>query len=254
MVLFAVFFQLATRAFTARQMIRIGVGILYTFVGLVIFLTGANEGFLPTGLALGSSLASMGNGYILIPASMLIGYFIVNAELAVYVLNKQVEQMTAGAISAQTMRLTLSIGVSAALGLAMVRILTGISILWILIPGYVITLTLTFFVPKFITGIAFDSGGVASGTMMSAFVLPLAIGACSRLGGNIMTQAFGCVSFVALTPIISIQICGLIYKLKAKRAVSRLISEQESFIEYTDVLTSCKGEGMTNGKKSNAIR
>ena len=241
MILFASLFQLFTRAFTWRQMIRIGVGLIYTFVGLVIFLTGANEGFLPTGLSLGRSLADIGNGYILIPASMLIGYFIVNAEPAVYVLNKQVEQVTAGAISAGTMRLTLSIGVSAALGLAMVRILTGISILWILIPGYVITLTLTFFVPKFITGIAFDSGGVASGTMMSAFVLPLAIGACSTVGGNIMTQAFGCVSFVALTPIISIQICGLVYKLKAKRAVSRLISEQEVFIEYTDVLTSRRG-------------
>ena len=241
MVVFAALFQLVTRAFTSRQMIRIGVGILYTFVGLVIFLTGANEGFLPMGLSMGRSLANLGNGYILVPASMLIGYFIVNAEPAVYVLNKQVEQVTAGAISAQTMRLTLSIGVSAALGLAMVRILTGISILWILIPGYVITLTLTFFVPKFITGIAFDSGGVASGTMMSAFVLPLSIGACSALGGNIMTQAFGCVSFVAMTPIISIQICGLIYQLKAKRAVSRLISEQETFIEYGDVLASRGG-------------
>ncbi len=232
-VAFAGLFQLATRAFSVKKLIRLGVGIIYTFVGLVVFLTGANEGFLPTGLSLGQSLASLGNGYVLIPVCMLIGYFIVNAEPAVYVLNKQVEQITAGAISAGTMRLTLSIGVSAALGLSMVRILTGISILWILIPGYIIALGLTFFVPKFFTGIAFDSGGVASGAMMSAFVLPLAIGACTSLGSNIMTQAFGCVAFVAMTPIISIQICGLIYSLKAKRAVSRFTSENEVFLDYS---------------------
>ena len=235
-MVFALLFQLITRAFSTKQLVRVGVGIVYTFVGLVIFLTGANEGFMPAGVTLGSSLASIGTGYILIPICMLIGYFIVNAEPAVYVLNKQVEQITAGAISSGTMRLALSIGVSAALGLSMLRILTGISILWILIPGYAIALGLSFFVPKFFTGIAFDSGGVASGAMMSAFVLPLAIGACSTLGGNIMTQAFGCVAFVALTPIISIQICGLIYNLKAKRAISRFTSETETFLDYSPSL------------------
>ena len=237
MIVFALLFQLVTRAFSARQVIRILVGLVYTFAGLVIFLMGANEGFRSTGTTLGLSLASIGNGFIIIPISMIIGYFIVSAEPAVYVLNKQVEQITAGAISAKTMSLTLSIGVSAALGLSMMRILTGISILWILIPGYVIALGLSFFVPKFFTGIAFDSGGVASGVMMSAFVLPLAQGACTTVGGNIMTQAFGCVAFVALTPIISIQICGLVYKLKARKAVRRLTTEQEYFVEYT---TRCK--------------
>ena len=232
-IVFSVLFQLVTRAFSMKKLIRIGVGIVYTFVGLVVFLTGANEGFRPTGLALGQSLAALNGGAFLIPVCMLIGYFIVNAEPAVYVLNKQVEQITAGAISAGTMRLTLSIGVCAALGLSMLRILTGISIMWILIPGYVIALGLSFFVPKFFTGIAFDSGGVASGAMMSAFVLPLAIGACSTLGTDIMTQAFGCVSFVALTPIISIQICGLLYNLKAKRAISRFTTEQEIILDYS---------------------
>lgn len=232
---FALLFQLFTRAFSARRLIRILIGIVYTFVGLVIFLTGANEGFLPTGAALGQSLASIGNGFIILPISMIFGYFIVSAEPAVYVLNKQVEQITAGAISSKTMSLALSIGVSAALGLSMVRILTGISILWILIPGYAIALGLSFFVPKFFTGIAFDSGGVASGVMMSAFVLPFAQGACRELGGNILTQAFGCVAFVALTPIISIQICGLIYKMKSRSAVKRLTTEQEVFLDYSVV-------------------
>lgn len=234
-VVFALIFQAFTRAFTVRKLLRIGMGILYTFVGLVIFLTGANEGFLPTGQELGRALASLGDwNWIIVPVGMLLGYFIVNAEPAVYVLNKQVEQITAGAISAGTMRLSLSIGVSAALGLSMLRILTGINVLWILIPGYIIALGLTFFVPKFFVGIAFDSGGVASGAMMSAFVFPLATGACLSLGQNVMTQAFGCVAFVALTPIISIEVCGLIYNLKSRHAVNRFIAEQEYFIDYTE--------------------
>ena len=234
-IVFALLFQLLTRAFTARKLLRVGIGIVYTFVGLVIFLTGANEGFLPVGQELGRALATLSGvwKWVLLPIGMLLGYFIVNAEPAVYVLNKQVEQITAGAISASTMRLALSVGVSAALGLSMLRVLTGMNILWILVPGYVIALGLTFFVPKFFVGIAFDSGGVASGAMMSAFVLPLATGACLALGESVMTQAFGCVAFVALTPIISIQVCGLIYNYKSRVAVSRFISEQEYFIDYT---------------------
>ncbi len=231
-VVFGGLFELLTKAFSFKQFVRLLIGILYTFAGLVVFLTGANEGFLTIGQELGTSLALLWNGWGLIPVGMLIGFFIVNAEPAVYVLNKQVEQITAGAISAGTMRISLSIGVSAALGLSMLRVLTGISILWILIPGYIIALGLTFFVPKFFVGIAFDSGGVASGTMMSAFVLPLAIGACQALGGNVMSDAFGCVAFVALTPIISIEVCGLLYSLKSKRAISRFVSEQESFTDY----------------------
>ncbi len=233
-LVFGLLFQLFTRAFSFKKLVRIGVGFVYTYIGLVFFLTGANEGFLPAGSSLGVSLSGLVGGWALIPVGMIIGFFIVNAEPAVYVLNKQVEEVTAGAISASTMRMTLSIGVSAALGLSMLRILTGINILWILIPGYIISLTLAFIVPKYFTGIAFDSGGVASGVMMSAFVLPIAIGACNALGGNIMTQAFGCVAFVAMTPVISIQITGLAYMMKAKRAVSRFVSEQETFIDYSD--------------------
>ena len=249
-IAFALLFQILTRAFSTKQLIRIGVGIVYTFFGLVVFLTGANEGFRPAGVSLGIELIKLEGGYLLIPVCMIIGYFIVNAEPAVYVLNKQVEQITAGAISARTMRVALSIGVSAALGLSATRILTGISILWILIPGYVIALGLSFFVPKFFTGIAFDSGGVASGAMMSAFVLPLAIGACTTLPGGaerIMTDAFGCVAFVAMTPIISIQICGLIYSLKAKRAISRFTSEKEIILDYGDSYFKSDSKEASNG-------
>ena len=231
-VVFTAIFQLVTHAFSKVQIIRILMGVIYTFIGLAIFLTGANVGFMPAGTEIGQLLAKIGGGYILIPISMLLGFFIVRAEPSVYVLNRLVENMSAGAISSKTTGLGLSIGVSAALGLSALRIVTGIHIMYILIPGYVIALVLSFFVPKIFVGIAFDSGGVASGTMMSAFVLPLAIGACNALGGNVMTDAFGCVAFVAMAPIISIQIFGLLYNIKSKRRVRSFISRSESFVEY----------------------
>ena len=232
-VVFTVIFQLSTKAFSKTQLIRISVGVIYTFIGLAIFLTGANVGFMPTGMTIGSSLAGIGGGWLLIPIGMLLGFFIVKAEPAVYVLNRLVEEMSAGAISGKTTGLGLSIGVAAALGLSSLRILTGISIMYILIPGYIIALTLCFFVPKIFVGIAFDSGGVASGTMMSGFVLPLAIGACTTLGGDVMTDAFGCVAFVAMAPIIAIQIFGLLYNIKSKRRMRSFTSKNETFVEYS---------------------
>ena len=231
-IIFAVLFQLVSRAFTKTQLIRLGVGIVYVLIGLGVFLTGANVGFVPMGEAIGSSLALILNGLPLIPIGMILGYFIVKAEPSVYVLNKLVETMSAGAVSGKTTGLGLSIGVSAALGLAGLRIVTGLNIMWILIPGYLTALVLSFFVPKMFVGIAFDSGGVASGTLMSAFVLPLCTGACSALGGNVMTDAFGCVALVAMAPIISIQFCGFAYKLKSVHSVRKFVSASETFIDY----------------------
>ncbi len=232
-IVFTVIFQLVTHAFSKTQMIRIFVGVVYIFIGLAIFLTGANVGFMPTGTTIGSSLASFAGGWLLIPVGMLLGFFIVKAEPSVYVLNRLVEDMSAGAISGKTTGLGLSVGVAAALGLAALRIVTGIPMMYILIPGYVIALALCFFVPKIFVGIAFDSGGVASGAMMSAFVLPLAIGATNTLGGDVMTDAFGCVAFVAMAPIIAIQIFGLVYALKARNRKRSFVSRNEEFVEYT---------------------
>ena len=232
-IVFAALFQLITRAFNRVQVIRMGIGIAYVLVGLGIFLTGANVGFVPMGTAIGEKLTEYFGGFLLVPISMLLGYFIVKAEPSVYVLNKLVENMSAGAISGKVTGLGLSVGVCAALGLAAVRILTGISILWFLIPGYIIALALSFFVPKIFVGISFDSGGVASGTMMSAFVLPLCMGACDALPyANVMTDAFGCVALVAMAPIIAIQVCGLAYRLKTEDRVRRFVSAKETFIDY----------------------
>ena len=233
-IAFFLFFQLISRSFHKKQIIRIIVGFLYTFVGLVLFLTGANVGFMPVGSEIGSTLASLWGGWLLIPIGMLIGYFVVSAEPAVHVLNKQVERVSAGAISSSAMNKGLCIGVSCAIGLAMLRILLGINIMYFLIPGYVIALGLTFFTPPMFTGIAFDSGGVASGAMVSSFVLPMAIGACSTVQGtgSIMTLAFGCVSFVALAPLISIQILGIVYRHKKHRIKRNFLTVEDKIIEY----------------------
>ena len=211
-------FQIAALRLSRRALGRIGVGLIYTYIGLVLFLTGANVGFMPAGNYLGQVLAGQNWRWIIIPIGMLIGYFIVKAEPAVYVLNKQVEEVTDGAISAGTMGAALSAGVSLSVGLAMVRVLTGISILWFLIPGYAFAIGISFVVPKLYTAIAFDAGGVASGPMTAAFLLPLAQGACVAVGGNIVTDAFGVVAMVAMTPLITVQLMGLTAQLKQRRA------------------------------------
>ena len=212
---FAVF-NLVSLHLERKQLIRIGVGLAYTYLGLVIFLTGVNVGFMPAGNYLGSVIAGLSCNWILIPIGMLIGYFIVMAEPAVYVLMRQVEELTDGAIPGSAMKHSLSIGVAVSVGLAMIRVLTGISIFYLLVPGYAVAIVLSFFVPKLFTAIAFDSGGVASGPMATTFLLPFAMGACSAVGGNIVTDAFGVVAMVAMTPLITIQGLGLIYRLRTK--------------------------------------
>ena len=212
---FAVF-DLVSLHLERKQLIRIGVGLAYTYFGLVIFLTGVNVGFMPAGNYLGSVIAGLSCNWIIIPIGMLIGYFIVMAEPAVYVLMRQVEELTDGAIPGSAMKHSLSIGVAVSVGLAMIRVLTGISIFYLLLPGYAVAIVLSFFVPKLFTAIAFDSGGVASGPMATTFLLPFAMGACSAVGGNIVTDAFGVVAMVAMTPLITIQGLGLIYRLRTK--------------------------------------
>lgn len=213
---FAVF-NLVSLHLERKQLIRIGVGLAYTYFGLVVFLTGVNVGFMPAGNYLGSVIAGLSCNWIIIPIGMLIGYFIVMAEPAVYVLMRQVEELTDGAIPGSAMKHSLSIGVAVSVGLAMIRVLTGISIFYLLVPGYAVAIVLSFFVPKLFTAIAFDSGGVASGPMATTFLLPFAMGACSAVGGNIVTDAFGVVAMVAMTPLITIQVMGLTAKLMQRR-------------------------------------
>ncbi|MGN0662417.1 MAG: DUF1538 domain-containing protein [Faecalibacterium sp.] len=229
-------FQLVALRLDRRTLGRIGVGLAYTYIGLVLFLTGANVGFMPAGNYLGQILAGQSYRWIIIPIGMLIGYFIVRAEPAVYVLNKQVETVTDGAISARAMGAALSAGVSLSVGLAMVRVLTGISILWFLVPGYAVAISISFVVPKLFTAIAFDAGGVASGPMTATFLLPLAQGACLAVGGNIVTDAFGVVAMVAMTPLITVQVMGLAAELKKRRArlAQPALSGTLAFVDLPD--------------------
>ncbi len=223
-------FQLCTRRFKKRQAQKVIGGLIYTYVGLALFLTGVNVGFMPMGQFLGAAIGASDRKFLLIPIGMLMGYFIVAAEPAVHILNKQVEEVSNGSISANSMRIGLSVGVAVSLGIAMLRILTGISVMYFLIPGYLISLALSFFVPKIYTGIAFDSGGVASGPMTATFLLPFAMGACEAVGGDILTDAFGIVAMVAMTPLITIQSLGLASEMK-KRAAAKYIQNQFDQIE-----------------------
>jgi len=216
-VVFFIIFQVISRRYKRHQLGRILIGFVYTFIGLVVFLTGVNVGFIPVGQLLGQQLAASPLKWILVPLGLIIGYFIVAAEPAVHVLNKQVEEISSGAIPQKLMNQGLSIGMAFALGITMVRILLGIPLMYILIPGYAFAIILTFFVPSMFTGIAFDSGGVCSGPMTSTFLLPLAMGVCEGIGGDLMTDAFGIVSMVAMTPLIIIQSMGLIYKMKQRK-------------------------------------
>lgn len=213
-LLLFVIFQLLFRRFRMHQLIKISSGMIYTYLGLVLFLTGVNIGFMPAGQFIGETIAAGEKKWMLIPIGMLIGYFIVKAEPAVQVLTKQVEEVSNGSISQKSIKHGLSIGIALSVGIAMLRILTGISIMWFLIPGYALSLIMTFFVPQIFTGIAFDSGGVASGPMTATFLLPLAMGACEAVGGNILTDAFGIVAMVAMTPLVTIQLLGMMDNVK----------------------------------------
>jgi hypothetical protein len=220
------------------KLVQIGFGIFYTFAGLVIFLTAVIVGFMPIGFEIGRELAT--RPHALVMAGFIIGMVVVLAEPAVHVLNKQVEEVTGGLVTKRSMLIALSVGVGISIGLSMLRIIIGFPIIYYLLPGYFISLGLSFFVPKLYTAIAFDSGGVASGPLTSSFILPLAIGACSVIhdGGNsILNYAFGIVAMVAMTPLITIQVLGfkaIAAKLLRNRMMMRRLqdADDEQIIDF----------------------
>ena len=220
-----------------RRLIRIAIGIVYTFVGLVVFLVSVTIGFMPIGYKLGTQLAD--NSKLLLLFGFLLGMVVVLAEPAVHVLNRQVEEVTGGTVSRKSMMIALSVGVGVSIFLSMLRIVYDFSILYYLIPGYFISLGLSFFVPKIYTAIAFDSGGVASGPLTSGFILPLAIGACMTLQGEakVLSDGFGIVAMVAMTPLITIQILGfraiVARRVRAKIAMRRILdADDEQIIRF----------------------
>ena len=235
---FFIIFQLAVLKLEKHHLVKLGVGLVYTFTGLILFLAGANVAFMPVGKYIGDTIGSFENNWILIPLGALMGFFVVAAEPAVQILNNQVWDMTAGAISKRAMMASLSIGVAISIAIAMCRILFQISIWYVLIPGYALALILTFFTPKIFTAIAFDSGGVASGPMTATFLLAFAMGACEAVGGNLLTDAFGIVAVVAMTPLITIQVLGVIYKWKLKTTAAE---EEEEYLDLAEELSSMAG-------------
>lgn len=220
------------------KLMQIAFGIGYTFVGLVVFLTAVTVGFMPIGFELGMELAKLPRA--LVASGFVIGMVVVLAEPAVHVLNKQVEDITGGLVSKRSMLVALSVGVGLSIGLSMIRIIVGFPIIYYLIPGYFISLALSFFVPKLYTAIAFDSGGVASGPLTSSFILPLSIGACSVIhdgGQSVLSYAFGIVAMVAMTPLITIQVLGFkaiaTNKLKNRMMMRRIQdADDEQIIDF----------------------
>lgn len=234
-VAFFAVLQAACLHLPKRKIGQIAIGILYTFMGLAIFLSAVNVGFLPIGYRIGHDLATE-NVRVLVIAGFILGLVVVLAEPAVHVLNRQVEEVTGGAVSRRAMLIALSVGVGISIALSMIRIYFGFSILYYLIPGYFISLGLSFFVPHIYTAIAFDSGGVASGPLTSGFILPLAVGACMALHGEgaVMSNAFGVVAMVAMTPLITIQIMGfraiVARKLREKVMMKHILAADDEQI------------------------
>mgnify|MGYP000544046968 CR=1 FL=1 len=228
-------FQFLTLHMPRRNLAKIVIGILYTYVGLVLFLTGVNVGFSTLGEVLGAELADGWTRWLLIPLSMLLGWFIISAEPAVAVLEAQIEEVSAGTIPGSAIKTSLSIAIALAMGFSMLRVLTGISIMWFLIPGYVVALGLSFFVPDLYTAIAFDSGGVASGPMTATFMLQFMIGASTVVGGNPLIDAFGVVAMVAMMPLISIQMVGFIYSRRTEPEIAREQYGDDEIIELWEV-------------------
>ena len=240
LVLIVVFFfilQFVILRLPMTKIIQILVGILHTFIGLVLFLAAVEMAFMPIGFKIGSQMAAQ-NPVLLIGLAFIIGMVVVLAEPAVHVLNNQVEEITGGEVSKRQMMLALSIGVGVSIGLSVLRVYFGFSLLYYLVPGYLLSLGLSFFVPRLYTAIAFDSGGVASGPLTSSFILPLVIGACCSLQGEsaVLDFAFGVVAMVAMTPLITIQTLGfksvMTVRSRENAAMRRILAAADDQIIY----------------------
>ena len=234
-VIFFLICQLLFLKLSFRHLKKIALGVIFTYIGLVMFLTGVNVGFMPVGYKLGYEIAQFNSG-LLVAFGLLAGVLVVLAEPAIHVLNSQVEDVTGGLVTKKSMMIGLCIGVGGALALSMIRIIFDFSLIYYVIPGYFISLALSLFVPPVYTGIAFDSGGVASGPMTSGFILPFAVGACVSLQGPdaVLRDAFGVVALVAMAPLITIQLLGfrgiLAEKRNERRAMKRILDADDQQI------------------------
>jgi len=231
-----IIFNFARLRLSRRTLAKTAMGFIYVYVGMIIFLTGVNVGFAPAGKAIAANMIGRGTDWVIIPVGTLFGLFTVMAEPAIHVLTEQIEEISGGTLKKRTMSAALMIGVALAAGLTMARVLFRFSIWWILLPGYALALILTFFSPKMFTAVAFDSGGVASGTMTASFILPFATGATIALGGNVLTDAFGVVAVVAMVPIMTIQMMGVISVIKSRRGARVVPAKPYEIVEQPPVI------------------
>lgn len=229
-----VLFQLFIRDVDKCDMRKIVFGLVITMIGLILFFTATNVGFMDMGYYLGENIAKTKYKYLLIPFSMIVAYFISIAEPAVMVLNEQIEELTEGGISKKTLNIAIALGVSIATGLSVVRIFADISFFAFFIPAQIISLVLMFFTPKIFTAIAFDAGGAAGGALTSAFLLPISIGICLATDTNVMTGAFGISAFISLAPLITIQLIGILYKYKNNKD-SLVLEFDDSIVDFEEV-------------------
>lgn len=231
--IFAIFmiFSFITKNVSKRKFLKIIVGLVITIVGLILFFIGVNAGYMPVAYLLGIELYEVSK-ILLILIGLIIGFVIVKAEPAVAVLTEQIEKITQGSIKRSIMNNTIAIGVAIAVGLSIMRVISGISIFYFLLIGYLIAIVLMFFSPNIFTMVAFDSGGAVTGPMTTSFLLPLIIGICYACGGNVLTDGFGLVAFVALSPLITIQVLGIVYQVKSNK-MKRLEEVDESIVEFT---------------------
>jgi len=237
--LIVVFFLICQAIFLRlpkKRLMRIAVGVGFTYVGLVMFLTGVNVGFMPIGYKLGVSMTENASPVFLVIFGLVVGVLTVLAEPAIHVLNVQVEEVTGGLVSKKSMMMGLCIGVGASIALSMIRIIFDFSLVYYIIPGYFLSLALSLFVPPVYTAIAFDSGGVASGPMTSGFILPLAVGACVGMQGAeaVLRDGFGVVALVAMTPLITIQLLGfrgvVAERINERKAMKRILDADDQQI------------------------
>lgn len=222
-------FQKILFKLTRRSLRKILKGLLYTYIGLVLFLVGVNAGFMEVGSMVGHSVAALNNYPIIILIGFVFGLVTILAEPAVHVLTQQIETATSGYVKRGAVLFALSIGVGSAVALSMIRIIVPEIQMWhFLLPGYLIAITMSYFVPKLFVGMAFDSGGVASGPMTATFILAFTQGAADAIeGANVLIEGFGMIAMVALMPIITLQILGFIFKMKSSKTDIKMESEED---------------------------
>jgi len=242
-------FQIRLIKLPRREFAGVLLGSVAVYAGLLIFLSGIDYGFAFAGKYIGEVFLDAARPgwfqWLLLPVGFVLGVAITLSEPAVSVLGEQLEEITNGHINKNTIRLTLALGIGVAALLSMVKILTQINILWFLIPLYAASLLMLKYTSKLFVGLAFDSGGVTGGALTSAFLTPLTLGVAQAVAAaagpdaqSILTNGFGIIAFISVTPLIAVQALGIIYEARARKALALIEDAEHDEIEDLVRLTS----------------